>query len=177
MWELFSCSLPYKDYNSAIVRECVTKGERLGFARGHICPKGYIELAQRCWHQDPNTRPEISQVLDAISIIREENKDLASLPVEVAQQVQPDHPVKRHKPKHPSQPVQPTTKKMEVWHINEVSKWTKSLCLSQDYSNVWEDENIDGGVLADMSAEDLESIGISSSDASLIMEGKARQRG
>lgn len=35
------------------------------------CPSGYVELIQKCWHQDPAQRPPIDQIVEAIMLVKQ----------------------------------------------------------------------------------------------------------
>ena len=69
MWEIASRTTPYKETHPDIVRICVgEEGQREEIVEG--CPRGYMELVQRCWHQDPLQRPHIDQILIDITHIK-----------------------------------------------------------------------------------------------------------
>lgn len=60
MWEVASRRIPYELASRTIIESVIPLGDREEILEG--CPPGYMELVQRCWHQDPAERPEASQV-------------------------------------------------------------------------------------------------------------------
>lgn len=70
LWEIATCSLPYKGANQAIIKMCVMEGQREEIPEE--CPPGYAQLIEKCWHQDPAQRPPITEVLEIIKSIKQQ---------------------------------------------------------------------------------------------------------
>jgi len=75
MWELVSRQLPYQGMNSAQVSVGVlTKGLRPSIPDRP--PPPYAELIEECWHQDPDKRPSLLEILERLKKIRSLMKNL-----------------------------------------------------------------------------------------------------
>lgn len=68
MWEIASRTAPYEEASNTLVKSLIPIGDREDLVPG--CPEGYMELVQKCWDKDPAVRPEASQVLEEIRLIR-----------------------------------------------------------------------------------------------------------
>lgn len=69
LWEVATCSIPYKGAHPDIIKMCVKDGQREELPEG--CPNGYVDLIQKCWHQDTAKRPTITEILDSITSIKQ----------------------------------------------------------------------------------------------------------
>lgn len=61
MWEIASRRIPYELASPTIISSVVPIGDREEILED--CPPGYMELVQRCWHEKPEERPDVDQVL------------------------------------------------------------------------------------------------------------------
>ncbi|KAK1644100.1 hypothetical protein QYE76_061905 [Lolium multiflorum] len=62
LWEIYCCTLAYANYSIADISYHVVKlGIRPDIPR--CCPKELSEIMARCWHADPDRRPEMSEVV------------------------------------------------------------------------------------------------------------------
>ena len=62
LWELYCAALAYANYSIADISYHVVKlGIRPDIPR--CCPKELSEIMGRCWHADPDRRPEMSEVV------------------------------------------------------------------------------------------------------------------
>ncbi|CAM0876184.1 unnamed protein product [Alopecurus aequalis] len=62
LWELYCCALAYTNYSLADISYHVVKlGIRPDVPR--CCPKELSEIMARCWHAEPECRPEMSEVV------------------------------------------------------------------------------------------------------------------
>lgn len=68
MWELASRRRAYESATRTIIASVIPLGDREDLIPD--CPPGYMELVQLCWHNDPNMRPTIDQVLGEITQIK-----------------------------------------------------------------------------------------------------------
>jgi hypothetical protein len=68
MWEVGTRELPYKGASPEIVKLLVKEGEREEL--GGCFPQGYSELLTRCWHQNPNQRPQIGEIIVELEKMR-----------------------------------------------------------------------------------------------------------
>ncbi|MDP1602858.1 MAG: protein kinase, partial [Legionella sp.] len=72
MWELLVRAHPFEEVNMSILRGYVIAGNRPAFPdtlRNDPDLTSYIQLAERCWHQDPEQRPSMRQVYEEVLII------------------------------------------------------------------------------------------------------------
>lgn len=68
LWEIYCCTLAYANYSIADISYHVVKlGIRPDIPR--CCPKELSEIMARCWHADPDRRPEMSQVVELLEKI------------------------------------------------------------------------------------------------------------
>jgi len=68
MWEVATRKVPFEEAHNDMVRCCVLDGEREEIPTG--CPGCYTDLMQKCWAQNPEERPDIDGVLQAISTLQ-----------------------------------------------------------------------------------------------------------
>src|SRR6266536_6491886 len=63
MWELMTGRRPFwdRDHNTELIIE-ICDGLRPPIVTH--APEGYIELMQKCWHNDPNKRPTANDLYD-----------------------------------------------------------------------------------------------------------------
>ncbi|CAF3172147.1 unnamed protein product, partial [Rotaria sp. Silwood2] len=63
-WELAANEIPYDGHQSGNIREFVLSGDRLEIPK--ITPSNFSMLIKKCWANDPNDRPDCSQLIEII---------------------------------------------------------------------------------------------------------------
>jgi hypothetical protein len=53
----------------------VKNGQRLEWPKSYDGPSTFKDLACDCWHQDPNCRPTLDNIIDALELLRKEEED------------------------------------------------------------------------------------------------------
>lgn len=61
--------IDYQPHYITLHGSCVKNGERADPLVN--CPPGYMELIERCWDQEPTKRPNIEEILQIISTIKQ----------------------------------------------------------------------------------------------------------
>ncbi|KAG8373094.1 hypothetical protein BUALT_Bualt12G0134900 [Buddleja alternifolia] len=68
LWEIYCCDVPYTDISFAEASSAVVK-ENL---RPHIprcCPTSFTKIMKKCWHANPEKRPEMDEVVRKLEAI------------------------------------------------------------------------------------------------------------
>ena len=63
-WELAANKIPYDGHQSGIIRDFVLAGDRLDIPDG--TPSSFASLIKKCWANNPDDRPNCSQVIQMI---------------------------------------------------------------------------------------------------------------
>lgn len=65
VWEIMTRSIPYGNMDvSLVILEVCTKNIRPEIPSD--CPKYLVEIMEQCWKEDPNQRPDMSQILSKL---------------------------------------------------------------------------------------------------------------
>lgn len=65
MWEVITRKLPYATMDvSIVILQVCTRNIRPDIPPD--CPKYLTQIMQQCWNEDPNQRPDMSQVLSML---------------------------------------------------------------------------------------------------------------
>jgi len=69
LWELFTCDYPFRDVPPALLGHSIVKqGQRPAWPSS--VPKGYRDLANACWDQNPDARPTFEVILEELHRLR-----------------------------------------------------------------------------------------------------------
>ncbi|CAF2787798.1 unnamed protein product [Rotaria sp. Silwood2] len=63
-WELASNEIPYNGHQSGVITEFVLRGDRLEIPEN--TPSKFAELIKKCWTENPDDRPNCSQLIEVI---------------------------------------------------------------------------------------------------------------
>ncbi|RWS02415.1 Mitogen-activated protein kinase kinase kinase 7-like protein [Dinothrombium tinctorium] len=69
LWQVLSRQIPYNNMSYCQIMWAVHKGQRPPLLKN--CPKPIESLITRCWHQDPETRLSIAEVVEKMQLILE----------------------------------------------------------------------------------------------------------
>jgi len=65
LWELITAQEPYSGMESMeVAYAAAERGLRPSIPT--VCPEGYAELMQRCWSDNPENRPDFTEVLEIL---------------------------------------------------------------------------------------------------------------
>ncbi|GFR52243.1 hypothetical protein Agub_g14777, partial [Astrephomene gubernaculifera] len=103
MWELYTCARPYADVPEDQIAQRVTlKGLRPTFPPD--TPRAFGALARQCWSQDPNERPNASEVVRALeNMLQIMNTQLPVIPP-----LKPKQPAQQQQGQQQQQMQQPS---------------------------------------------------------------------
>jgi len=71
-WEIASCEIPYRGFDSEEIRDYVISGERLQIPDS--CSRDFGVLICECWKHEPTLRPSIGSIIDKLLEICENVK-------------------------------------------------------------------------------------------------------
>ena len=63
-WELAANEIPYDGYPNDVISDCVRRGKRLEIP--DTTPSMFSSMIEKCWANDPNYRPNCSQLIELI---------------------------------------------------------------------------------------------------------------
>ena len=63
-WELASSKIPYDGHQDGVIRASVLAGDRLKVPES--TPSSFRDLIKKCWAQNPNDRPNSSDLIEMI---------------------------------------------------------------------------------------------------------------
>ncbi|CAG8605835.1 2569_t:CDS:2, partial [Racocetra persica] len=69
MWEIYACRPPFQGRSGDNLTTAICLGEREKPENG--MPSDYIEIYEKCWHQDPSFRPGISKILKDLETLNQ----------------------------------------------------------------------------------------------------------
>jgi len=75
LWELITAQEPYSGMESMeVAYAAAERGLRPTIPS--VCPEGYAELMQRCWSDEPDNRPDFTEVLEGLFVMKKDFENL-----------------------------------------------------------------------------------------------------
>eukprot|EP00200_Dunaliella_tertiolecta_P012532 CAMPEP_0202391034 /NCGR_PEP_ID=MMETSP1127-20130417/91622_1 /ASSEMBLY_ACC=CAM_ASM_000462 /TAXON_ID=3047 /ORGANISM="Dunaliella tertiolecta, Strain CCMP1320" /LENGTH=541 /DNA_ID=CAMNT_0048993441 /DNA_START=1120 /DNA_END=2745 /DNA_ORIENTATION=+ len=101
LWELFTCGSPFRGVPPALLGHSIVKdGKRPEWPS--VVPKGYRDLANACWDQNPDARPTFEVILEELHKLRKglgiPTPPLQPIPVQRSQRKRPQSQEDRGSP-------------------------------------------------------------------------------